>query len=86
MIDEPVKGDAVEHVFAQILSNQGIKRDDIVSRTGKSLATVKRALEELTSGDAPRVVYRGSNKTGGYYPLPGRSGNWEASPREAGVI
>lgn len=68
---EPIKDpinpeqDTLEaRVFTYIQAHPGKKRTDISGALGVSISTVKRALEML----ANRIEYRGSKKTGGYYP------------------
>ena len=58
--NETVK--AVEEVIA---ANPGVKIMAIVAKTGKSRATVTRALATLKERE--KIVYRGSDKTGGYF-------------------
>ena len=53
---------AVEEVVA---ANPGIKIMAIVEKTSKSRATVTRALATLK--EKGRIIYRGSDKTGGYF-------------------
>ena len=60
-VNETVK--AVEETIVQ---NPGAKIMVIVTKTGKSRATVARAIATLK--ERGRIVYRGSDKTGGYYP------------------
>ena len=60
IVSETVK--AVEEVIA---ANPGVKVMAIVVKTGKSRATVTRALATLK--ERGRIVYRGSDKTGGYF-------------------
>ena len=62
--NETVK--AVEKVIA---ANPGVKIIAIVAKTGKSRATVARALATLQ--ERGRIVYRGSAKTGGYFAKDG---------------
>ena len=59
-VNETVR--AVEEV---IVANPGVKIIAIVAKTGKSRATVTRALATLK--ERGKIVYRGSDKTGGYY-------------------
>ena len=62
-INEPINEPIKLAVYRYVKENPGCKRDDIVSVTGMSLATVRRTLEILKS----EIEHRGSNKTGGYY-------------------
>ena len=71
IVDEPInepinpeKDTVAARVFTYILEHPGKKRTDIAGALGISISTVKRALETLT----PKIEYRGSKKTGGYYP------------------
>ena len=57
---------AVEEVIA---ANPGVKIIAIVAKVGKSRATVTRALATLK--ERGRIVYRGSDKTGGYFAKDG---------------
>ena len=50
-----------------IKDSPGINKPKLIKLFGKSRATVERAIAELVS--ASRIEHRGSNKTGGYYPL-----------------
>ena len=50
-----------------IKDTPGINKPKLIKLFGKSRATVERAIAELVS--ASRIEHRGSNKTGGYYPL-----------------
>ena len=56
-----------KNVLQIVRKHPGISRINIIPITGKSEATVKRALKAL--GDMGFVEYRGSNKTGGYFSL-----------------
>lgn len=59
--------DLDETTNEMIEANQGIGLLDLTSKIGKSRATVARALSRLAKSG--RIEYRGSKKTGGYYPL-----------------
>ena len=56
-----------EAINEAIKDTPGINKPKLIKLFGKSRATVERAIAELVS--ASRIEHRGSNKTGGYYPL-----------------
>ncbi len=56
-----------EAINEAIKDSPGINKPKLIKLFGKSRATVERAIAELVS--ASRIEHRGSNKTGGYYPL-----------------
>ncbi|MBQ7968190.1 MAG: winged helix-turn-helix domain-containing protein, partial [Bacteroidaceae bacterium] len=49
-----------------IKSNPGIKKTAIITHVGKSKATLTRYLKQLVERNL--IEYKGSDKTGGYYP------------------
>ena len=63
--DESVKG-VLKDIFEIIKNNPGIQKPAIASHIGKSEATAKRYLKQLLEQNL--IEYRGSNKTGDYYP------------------
>ena len=64
-INDPIKG-VLKDVFEIIKNNPGIQKPAIAAHIGKSEATAKRYLKQLL--DQGLIEYRGSDKTGGYYP------------------
>ena len=68
-INDPINllSEVEKNVLQIVRKHPGISRINIIPITGKSEATVKRALKTL--GDMGFVEYRGSNKTGGYFSL-----------------
>ena len=68
-INDPINllSEVEKNVLQIVRKHPGISRINIIPITGKSEATVKRALNAL--GDMGFVEYRGSNKTGGYFSL-----------------
>ena len=54
-----------------VAGSPGIGRAELITRVGRSRATVARALAVLAAKGV--VVYRGSRKCGGYYPYCGGS-------------
>ena len=63
--DDPVNK-PVNDLFEIIKNNPGIQKPAITAHIGKSEATAKRYLKQLLEQNL--IEYRGSNKTGGYYP------------------
>ena len=63
--DEPVN-DVLKDILEFIKSNPGIKKTAIITHVGKSKATLTRYLKQLVEQNL--IEYKGSNKTGGYYP------------------
>ena len=61
----PVNG-PVNELFEIIKNNPGIKKPAIKARIGKGVTTIKRYLKLLLEQNL--IEYRGSDKTGGYYP------------------
>ena len=66
-INEAINGAINEAINEAIKDSPGINKPKLIKLFGKSRATVERAIAELVS--ASRIEHRGSNKTGGYYPL-----------------
>ena len=71
--DEPVNesvnesvNDVLKDILEFIKSNPGIKKTAIITHVGKSKATLTRYLKQLVEQNL--IEYKGSNKTGGYYP------------------
>ena len=55
----------INNVYNVILGNPGIRTPAITAKTGKSIATVERAVSELKKQG--KIEFRGAPKTGGYY-------------------
>ena len=64
-VNEPVN-DVLKDILDFIKSNPGIKKTAIITHTGKSKATLTRYLKQLVERNL--IEYKGSDKTGGYYP------------------
>ena len=64
-VNDPVKG-VLKDIFEIIKNNPGIQKLAIASHIGKSEATAKRHLKQLVERNL--IEYKGSDKTGGYYP------------------
>jgi ATP-dependent DNA helicase RecG len=64
-VNDPVNG-VSKDIFEIIKNNPGIQKPAIASHIGKSEATAKRHLKQLVERNL--IEYRGSDKTGGYYP------------------
>ena len=64
-VNEPVN-DVLKDILEFIKSNPGIKKTAIITPVGKSKATLTRYLKQLVEQNL--IEYKGSNKTGGYYP------------------
>ena len=64
-VNDPVKG-VLKDIFEIIKHNPGIQKPAIASHIGKSEATAKRHLKQLVVRNL--IEYKGSDKTGGYYP------------------
>ena len=64
-INNPIKG-VLKDVLEIIKSNPGIQKPAIAAHIEKSEATAKRYLKQLLEQNL--IEYRGSDKTGGYYP------------------
>ena len=64
-VNDPVKG-VLKDILDIIKNNPGIQKPAIASHIGKSEATVKRHLKQLVERNL--IEYKGSDKTGGYYP------------------
>ena len=60
-INDPIK----RRILDCIAARPGVNRADLAERTGRSVATVKRAVAALVA--AGKIEHRGSKKTGGYY-------------------
>ena len=63
-VSEPVN-DVLKDILEFIKNNPGIKKPAIITRIGKSKATLTRYLKQLVEQNL--IEYRGSDKTGGYY-------------------
>lgn len=63
-INEPIKKEMLQ-ITKQIVNQPGISRSELLEKTEKSLATVKRYLKELV--DKNVIEYKGAKKTGGYH-------------------
>ena len=67
--DEPVNGPVngpVNDLLEIIKNNPGIQKPAIKAHIGKGDTTIKRYLKQLV--DKNLIEYKGSDKTGGYYP------------------
>ena len=64
-VNDPVNG-PVKDLLEIIKNNPGIQKPAIKARIGKGDTTIKRYLKQLLEQNL--IEYRGSNKTGGYYP------------------
>ena len=64
-VNDPVKG-VLKDVLEIIKNNPGIQKPAIKAHIGKGDTTIKRYLKQLLEQNL--IEYRGSNKTGGYYP------------------
>lgn len=62
--DGPINGPTNKRVLQFVREHAGCKRADIANGIGVSLRSLKRALEGLSA----EIQYRGSKKTGGYFP------------------
>lgn len=62
--DGPINGPINKRVLQFVREHAGCKRADIANWIGVSLMSLKRALEGLSA----EIQYRGSKKTGGYFP------------------
>ena len=60
-------GGSLKDVYIIVLKNPGIKIRQIAEKRGRSESTVKKQLTKLRKMNL--IEYRGSDKTGGYYPL-----------------
>ncbi|WP_315352698.1 winged helix-turn-helix domain-containing protein [Phocaeicola abscessus] len=63
--NEPVNG-VLKDILEFIKNNPGIKKPSILTHIGKSKATLTRYLKQLVEQNL--IEYKGSDKTGGYYP------------------
>ena len=63
-VNEPVN-DVLRDILEFIKNNPGIKKPAIITRIGKSKATLTRYLKQLVEQNL--IEYKGSDKTGGYY-------------------
>lgn len=62
--DGPINGPINMRVLQFVREHAGCKRADIANGIGVSLRSLKRVLEGLSA----EIQYRGSKKTGGYFP------------------
>lgn len=68
-VNDPVNGpinSPINDLFEIIKNNPGIQKPAIKAHIGKGDTTIKRYLKQLLEQNL--IEYRGSNKTGGYYP------------------
>ena len=66
-INDPINDPIKIKVMGFISEEPGINREQLASRMGKSVETVKRAIAPLVA--AGKIEHRGSKKTGGYYAI-----------------
>jgi predicted HTH transcriptional regulator len=66
VVNEAVN-EVVKTVFEAIKTKPGIKKPELQKITGKSHATIERAVDLLKK--LSEIEYRGSDKTGGYYAV-----------------
>ena len=59
----------MKEILKVIADKPGIKRAKLHELSGISLRTLDRLLSALTKGTQPKIIYRGSKKTGGWYML-----------------
>ena len=59
--------EVVKTVLEAIKTKPGIKKPELQTITGKSHATIERAVDLLKK--LSEIEYRGSDKTGGYYAV-----------------
>lgn len=64
-INEPINEPIILALVEMIIKEPGISKPLLVARTGKSRATLTRALSNLCRSGI--IEYRGSKKTGGYF-------------------
>ena len=62
-----VVNEVVKTVLEAIKTKPGIKKPELQTITGKSHATIERAVDLLKK--LSEIEYRGSDKTGGYYAV-----------------
>ncbi len=55
-------------LYRAIVANPGIKRIPLSKLTGIPLRTVERILKKMSVRDFHQIEYRGTSKTGGWYP------------------
>ena len=67
MRGEPISEPISERLLRAISATPGISKPQLVDKVGKSRATVTRALSGLCREGS--IEYRGSKKTGGYFPV-----------------
>ena len=65
---DPIKLELSEQIYELIVRNPGINRETIAIRVGRSVETVKRVLKKIRKSKI-QIEFRGSKKTGGYYPV-----------------
>ena len=68
-VNGPVNGlsDSLKEVYYIVLKNPGIKNKQVADLRSKPASTVKKQLTVLRKNGL--IEYRGSDKTGGYYPV-----------------
>ena len=66
VVNEAVN-EVVKAMFAAICERPGIRKPALITKLGKSHATVERAISELKG--LGKIEFRGAPKTGGYYPI-----------------
>ena len=59
----------MKELLKVIADNPGIKRAKLHELSGIPLRSLDRLLSALTKVSEPKIIYRGSKKTGGWYML-----------------
>ena len=59
--------EVVNRVLSAISKQPGIRKPSLIAKTGKSRATVERAVATLKK--LGKIEFRGAPKTGGYYSI-----------------
>jgi ATP-dependent DNA helicase RecG len=68
-ITEGINKEMAKRIAIAVSNNPGIKIDGLLEKVDMPRSTLKKYLKTLI--DEGFVVYKGSKKTGGYYPQPG---------------
>ncbi|MDE5797363.1 MAG: winged helix-turn-helix transcriptional regulator [Muribaculaceae bacterium] len=66
-INDPINDlkEIEREIYFAIKKHPGVRKVSLIPMVGKSEATVKRALKQLSKNNL--IEYRGSKKTGGYF-------------------